>query len=217
MDEQLIVQAALRLLKEHGPAGLSTRRLGLALGADHTAIYRYFRNINDLELAVADELITRSTRQWRPTGVWYEDLAQWGLSAHAVYLDNPAATQIAVTRITGGGPELAGVEVIISRLRDAGFPPSHAVMFYELFISQLLSYALWDGAKKLLPEEERNRDINRWQEVYSTLPPEEYPAIAENSLLIGRLRGLDTYPRALHLLLSSMRATLAELPPGTGR
>lgn len=211
LDKQSIVKAALRLLKEEGQAGLSTRRLGRALGADHTAIYRYFRNVNDLELAITDEMIRQATRQWQATGVWHEDLARWGLSAHAVYMDNPAAAQVTATRITGGDPELAGVESIVFLLRGAGFPPTHAVMFYELFISQLLAYAQWDGAKKLLPDEQRKQDIARWKGIYIKLAPEEYPAIAENAALIGELQGLDNYPRALRILLASMKATLAEL------
>ncbi|GAB3690085.1 TetR/AcrR family transcriptional regulator [Corynebacterium nasicanis] len=211
LDEKTIVDTALRLLREGGQEGLSTRRLGRALGADHTAIYRYFRNMNELELALADELIARGTSTWHATGVWYEDLERWGLSAHAVYMDNPAAAQIAATRITGGDPELAGVEAIVSLLRDAGFPPGHAVMFYELFISQLLAYARWDSAKKLLPEEERKRDISRWKDIYGTVSPEDYPAITANVNVVGGLAGLDTYPRTLRILLATMRATLAEL------
>lgn len=84
-------------------------------------------------------------------------------------------------------------------------------MFYELFISQLLAYAQWDGAKKLLPHGQRKQDIARWKEVYINVEPENYPAITDNSSLIGELQGLDTYPRALRILLASMKATLAEL------
>lgn len=214
LDEKTIVQTALRLLKEEGQAGLSTRRLGRALGADHTTVYRYFRSMNDLELALTDEMIRQVTHEWQVSDKWHEDLARWGLSAHAVYMDNPAAAQVTATRITGGGPEFAGVEAIVSLLRSAGFPPTHAVMFYELFISQLLAYAQWNGAKKLLTDEQRKQDTSRWKEVYIKLSPEDYPAIAENAALIGELQGLDTYPRALRILLASMKATLAGLQSG---
>lgn len=210
LDKDTIVQTALRLLKADGTSGLSTRRLGRALGADHTAIYRYFHSMNDLEFALANELISQITEGWTTTGVWHEDLIRWGLGAHAVYMENPAAAQISATRITGGTSEIDGVDRIFALLHKAGFPPQHAVMFYELFISQLMAYSVWDGAKKLLPEEERKQDISRWKEVYSKASPDQFPAIAENTF-IGELQGLDTYPRSLRILVASMKATLAEL------
>lgn len=215
LDEQTIVQTALRLLRDEGLAGFSTRRIGRALGSDHTAIYRYFRDVNDLELAIADEMIARAADRWQRTGDWHEDLARWGLNAHAVYMENPAAAQLTATRITGGDTEITAVEAIIQLLRDAGFPPPHAVMFYELFISQLLAYAQWDGAKRLLPDGRRSQDIARWRDIYMKVDAERFPALAENAELMGDLQGLDTYPRVLKMLLSSMKATLAELNRAT--
>ena len=38
----LIVETALRMLHEHGADGLSARRLGVALGADASTVYRIY-------------------------------------------------------------------------------------------------------------------------------------------------------------------------------
>ena len=57
LSEELIVETALRLIEEHGADALSVRRLGRALGADPSSLYRYFRHTDDLMLAIADELI----------------------------------------------------------------------------------------------------------------------------------------------------------------
>src|SRR5699024_1381022 len=122
LDEKMIVDTALRMLEEHGSEGLSARRLGRALGADPSAIYRYFRGMDDLELAVTDELITRVTKDWQLTGDWKADLNRWGLSAYAEYMKYPQAAKIAAARISGRPAELAGVELILSALRGAGFP-----------------------------------------------------------------------------------------------
>ncbi|NUK13716.1 helix-turn-helix transcriptional regulator, partial [Streptomyces lunaelactis] len=50
LSQQLIVETALRMLQEHGSAGLTVRRLGTALGADPSTLYRYFNGIDDLTL-----------------------------------------------------------------------------------------------------------------------------------------------------------------------
>ena len=52
-----IVAESLRLLDTGGVAGFSMPKLGRALGADPTAVYRHFASKDDLVLAIADQLI----------------------------------------------------------------------------------------------------------------------------------------------------------------
>ena len=101
LSEQLIMETALRLLRHHGSAGLSVRRLGAALGADPSTLYRYFRGIDDLTLAIADELIGRSFRGWEPTGDWWRDLSSHGIRSHAAYLDHPQSAVLSASRVSG--------------------------------------------------------------------------------------------------------------------
>ncbi|MGQ4442225.1 helix-turn-helix domain-containing protein, partial [Streptomyces violaceoruber] len=51
LSEGLIVRTALRMLREHGTGGLTARRLGAALGADPSTLYRYFAGMDDLARA----------------------------------------------------------------------------------------------------------------------------------------------------------------------
>ena len=57
LTPELIVKESLRLLDEGGVDGFSLPKLGRALGADQTAVYRHFASKDDLVLAVADQLI----------------------------------------------------------------------------------------------------------------------------------------------------------------
>ncbi|MGW5699371.1 TetR/AcrR family transcriptional regulator, partial [Streptomyces asiaticus] len=83
LSETLIVQAALRMLREHGSAGLTARRLGAALGADPSTLYRYFRGMDDLARAIGDELMGRALDRWTATGDWRADLRALGLALHS--------------------------------------------------------------------------------------------------------------------------------------
>lgn len=208
LSEAMIVDTALRMVEEHGAEGMSARRLGRALGADPSAIYRYFRNMDTLLLAMADELITRVTRQWHATGDWRADLHRWGISAHAEYLKYPQAARITAARITGRPAELAGVELILAALRAAGFPDQLAVLAYRLFITQMLSYAARDGAAKL--GFSREEDIGRWKSTYAQAPANVYPNIAAVAGLLEQHDGGSSYPLALRLLLSTMNAMLEQ-------
>lgn len=122
LSEQLIVDTALRMLREHGSAGLTARRLGLALDADPSTLYRYFRGMDELTLAIGDALVGQALRGWEPTGEWRADLRAIGLRIHAAYVAHPQAAQLTASRVTGRPNELAADEAVLDVLRTAGFP-----------------------------------------------------------------------------------------------
>ena len=57
LTRELLVKESLRLLDNDGLAGFSLPKLGRAVGADPTAIYRHFASKDDLVLAIADALL----------------------------------------------------------------------------------------------------------------------------------------------------------------
>lgn len=122
LSEQLIVDTALRMLREHGSAGLTARRLGLALDADPSTLYRYFRGMDELTLAIGDALVGQALSGWEPTGEWRPDLRAIGLRIHAAYVAHPQAAQLTTSRVTGRPNELAADEAVLDILRKAGFP-----------------------------------------------------------------------------------------------
>ncbi|GAA5021278.1 hypothetical protein GCM10025734_76390 [Kitasatospora paranensis] len=146
LSERLIVETALRMLREHGGAGLTARRLGLALGADPSALYRYFAGMDELTLAIGDELIGRALDGWAPGGRWQSDLRDLGLRIHRAYLAHPQAAVLTASRVTGRAREVAADEAVLGLLRGAGFPDPAAVRIYHAFIDQSLAFAALDAA-----------------------------------------------------------------------
>ncbi|MFF2380613.1 TetR/AcrR family transcriptional regulator [Streptomyces sp. NPDC058108] len=210
LSEQLIVETALRLLREHGADALTVRRLGLALGADPTALYRYFRDTDDLLLAIADELIGRTLRTWRPTGDWRADLRDLGLRMHSGSLAHPQAAVLSAYRVTGRVHEIAAVETILGVLRGAGFPDPEAVRIYHAFVDQALAFAALDAASVALPPAAREAEAGVWRATYARLSPDTHPHIAATARhLVADMRR-SAYPAALDLLLDAAAARLAE-------
>ncbi|MER6100552.1 TetR/AcrR family transcriptional regulator [Streptomyces sp. NPDC001728] len=211
LSEQLIVDTALRLVAQHGAEALSVRRLGAALGADPSALYRYFRNTDALLLALADELIGRAQEGYTETGDWREDLRSMGLRIHARYLSHPQAAVLAAHRTTGRRHETQAVERILGILRKAGFPDALAVRTYHAFVDQALAFAAQDAAALALPTAAREADETVWHEVYGRLSPDTHPHIAATFPLLAVDMVGSGYPFALELMLGSMAALL---PPG---
>ncbi|TDD24329.1 TetR/AcrR family transcriptional regulator [Nonomuraea diastatica] len=208
LTHRLIVETALRMLREHGAAGLTARRLGLALGADASAVYRYFRGMDDLVLAIADELYGHAMAGWAATGDWRADLRDLGLRIHHAYLAHPQAAVLTASRVTGRPNEVAGDETILGVLRGAGFPDDDAVRIYHAFIDQSLAFAILDAATLALPRAAREADTEVWRDTYARLPATTHPNIAATApLLVARMND-SAYPTALDLLLSSASAQL---------
>ncbi|MGV0813595.1 TetR/AcrR family transcriptional regulator [Mycolicibacterium boenickei] len=208
LSEQLIIEAALRVLQYHGAAGLTVRRLGLALGADPTALYRYFRGIEDVVLAITDELLRRVVEGWEATGQWREDMRELGLRLHRVYLEHPQAGVLAASRVTGGAHEIQVIETVLGLLRSAGFPERDAVEVYHAFIDQMLGFAALDAAFEALPTEHQERDDDRWRDTYARLPAETHPNIAATSSLLDESMRRSACESALDLLLDGIAARL---------
>jgi AcrR family transcriptional regulator len=208
LSEELIVETALRLIEEHGADALSVRRLGRALGADPSSLYRYFRHTDDLMLAIADELIGRTLRTWRPTGDWRADLRDLGLRMHAGALAQPRAAVLSSYRVTGRVHEIQAVEAILGVLRDAGFPDAEAVRLYHAFVDQVLAFGALDSASAAMPKAAREAETVVWRATYARLPAETHPHIAATARhLVADMRH-SSYPAALELLLDAAAARL---------
>ncbi|MGW0121234.1 TetR/AcrR family transcriptional regulator, partial [Streptomyces sp. NPDC003327] len=215
LSERLIVDAALRVLREHGSTGLTVRRLGTALGADPSTLYRYFAGMDDLTRAVGDELMGRALADWEPTGDWRVDLRALGLAVHASYLAHPQAAVLTASRVTGRPREIAVDETILGILRGAGLPDPAAVRTYHAFIDQSLAFAALDAGSLALTADARREDEEMWRTTYARLPARTHPNIAATAPLLVRRMPHSAYPAVLEMLLDHTAAQLAAVagPP----
>jgi AcrR family transcriptional regulator len=212
LSHELIVQTALRMLAEHGAAGLSARRLALALGADPSTVYRYFAGMDDLVLAIGDELISRALRGWASAGAWRADLRALGLRIHREYQAHPQAAVLTANRVSGREHEIAADEVILGMLLAAGFPAETAARVYHVFIDQTLAFAALDAASLALPATAQAADRRMWAATYARLPRRTHPSIAATAPHLVARMNESAYPDALDMVLASAQQLLNEAP-----
>ncbi|MFI0541648.1 TetR/AcrR family transcriptional regulator [Streptomyces sp. WSLK1-3] len=208
LSERLIVETALRMLREHGSTGLTARRLGLALDADPSTLYRYFRGMDELTLAIGDALIGQAMAGWEPTGQWRRDLREVGLRIHTAYVAHPQAALLTTSRVTGRANELAADEAVLDILRTAGLPLPDTVRVYHAFIDQTLAFAALDAASLALPSAALRADEGQWRSTYAHLPDDRYPRIAEAAPLLAPRMVTSAYPTALDMFLDSVERQL---------
>ncbi|MEV4230698.1 TetR/AcrR family transcriptional regulator C-terminal domain-containing protein [Streptomyces bobili] len=209
LSEKLIVGTALRMLREHGSAGLTARRLGAALGADPSTLYRYFAGLDELTRAIGEELMGRALDSWTATGKWRADLRSLGLAIHTSYLAHPQAALLTASRVTGRPREIEVDETILGILRGAGFGDADAVGLYHAFIDLALAFAALDAGALAVKDEAREADENMWTSTYARLPSETHPHIAATAHLLADRMNLSAYPIVLDTLLNRAEAQLA--------
>lgn len=200
-----IVDTALRLSAEHGPEALSVRRLGLALGCDPSALYRYFRDTDDLMLAMADRLIGLAVAGFAPGPDWVATLREMGQRVYGVFQDHPRIAGLASARVTRRENEFRAVEIGLAAFRGAGFAPVDAVRLYFAFIDSVLGLATLDATARALPVERHAADDAAWTQAYQRLPAAAYPTITGLRAELAARSG-SSFTDALELLVAALVA-----------
>src|SRR3982750_3587331 len=103
LTRERIVDEALALVEREGADGLTMRNLGAALGVDPTAVYRHFRDKDELLQAMADRLFGEMADGIRAHDDWRDVLRDNAWKGRRVYLSHPG-----LARILSLSPETLG-------------------------------------------------------------------------------------------------------------
>lgn len=213
LDRDVIVRAAQRVLDEDGLGAFTMRRIGSELGADPTAIYRHFRDKDELVIELADRAFA-SVSAPDPALPWQERLRLLLRGALELYQAN-ADFAIQLSRQPDNTPGLQRIaELVLSTLAEAGLEPRERAVVYQLvtnyavgsglFISQL---ALDNGGPEEMPAMRR---------AYAALPPREYPHCVESAPYLFPDQddiydlGVDMLIAAIEKLVRPTGATIEE-------
>lgn len=202
------MQAALDL---SGAGGVITfRALGAELGSDPTAVYRHFRDKDELVSAVFDRLIEDALRDIDQSGSWREqlrDLAQLTLSACAKH---PSIGVEARTVTTRGPGELGAVELILEMFQEAGLDRAQAVRFYAVFSGYLLSVSAAVAANRLAGETLAREYDASWIGDVGRVDPKRYPEAAAARMELAGLTDHDVFLTGVDVLLDAAQVAGAE-------
>jgi TetR/AcrR family transcriptional regulator, tetracycline repressor protein len=177
LTQEIIVTESLRLLDTDGLDGFSLPKLGRALGADQTAVYRHFASKDDLVLAIADWLIHDAMTGLEPRACWIDTLSEMVRRLRATYLAHPAAASMVSYRTTAGPAEIRTVEIIIDAVMQAGFEAAEAAVMYRTVADFALACA---GAEaSFLSMDKRAQQMDRlvWAQAYVSVDRRQHPSI----------------------------------------
>ena len=179
LDRERILDAAQAIADEDGVAKLTMRRIGAELGVDPTAIYRHFRDKNELLIELADRLFAIGP-EIDPALDWRETLRidlRYGLDR---YRRHPALAMLLAVQ-PDDTPSLQRIaDEMIALLRRAGLTMPQAAQMHQVIENHVvgtgLYYSLLENSS-----DPRLHDPEAMRRVYALLPADEYPHAVEAS------------------------------------
>ncbi|MGW3961491.1 TetR/AcrR family transcriptional regulator C-terminal domain-containing protein [Amycolatopsis sp. NPDC005003] len=207
LSQELIVEAAFRVADSAGMDKLTFQALGRELSAHPTAIYRHFRNKDELLLALLDALHEEALANTPPpTDDWAHDLMQIAIHTHDAFLRHPRVGALSAARTARRENEFRTVERKLDCLRRAGLNDTDAVRYHRVFADVVLSYSAMDASMASLAPAVREADLRGWKTDYLTLPADRYPNIARLAPRFVELDDPQNFVTAVEAIIDRIRA-----------
>ena len=154
LGRDVIVQAALRYIDDHGAQGLTMRGLGQELGVEAMALYRYVSGREDLLEAVVARLLEgiHSDLDEELSQTWQGYLQTFAHAVRRIAIEHSAAFPLVATRHPAAPwlrPPLRSLELVedfLATLRGHGFSNEQVVSTYRAFSGFLLGQLLLEAA-----------------------------------------------------------------------
>ncbi|MFF4256595.1 TetR/AcrR family transcriptional regulator [Streptomyces sp. NPDC001663] len=196
LTREQIIEAAVEISTAEGPAGVSFRALGARLGVVATALYRHFRDKDELMLALADQIFVEIADRFTPSGDWAADLRRLALLGREVGRRHAVTLAWLGYRNTGGPGDEAVALATLRLLLDAGLSEEQALFHYELYTDTVMGLLTVDAMRASLGEDIRRKDDAALAALYVNIARNEprasrVPALAvasdENALFAAQI------------------------------
>ena len=217
LTRERVLRAAVALADESGSESLSMRKLGEAVGVEAMSLYNHVANKEDLLDGMIDVVFGEIDL---PSGgeQWKAAMRQRAISARRVLSRHGWAIGFMESRSSPGPATLRHHDAVIGCLRDAGFSIELAAHAFSVLDSYIYGFALQERS---LPFHTPEETAELAQDIFSAIPADEYPHLAELTSQHVLRPGYDygnEFEFGLDLILDGLESTSAKaaerpLPP----
>jgi AcrR family transcriptional regulator len=146
LSRDVVLDAALKFVDDHGVQALSMRKLGAALGVEGMALYYYLPNKD----ALLDGLAERVTsgiidNAPAPDLAWREWIRQFAAGLRRTLLKHPAVLPLVATRDVMSPAFLMAFETALAVLNS--FEPKQAVHVFNTVTTFVLGHVLAEAGR----------------------------------------------------------------------
>lgn len=134
LSRERIVDEALRLLASEGPAGMSLRKVALALETGPASLYVYVDDLDSLRALVLDRALA-AVETSAPTGQDWKASLKFVLTSYTkVLMSTPGLGELALMSIAVGPNSLRILEAMLEALAKGGLDTRTAAWAVDLLL-----------------------------------------------------------------------------------
>jgi AcrR family transcriptional regulator len=207
LSRAAILAAALGLVERDGFEGLTMRGLASALGSGAMALYRHFRDRDELVDALLDELLGTIPLALDGDDDWQTQLRRLARAHRALLLRVPGAIPYFLATPRSGPKAARFGEVLLGVLHRAGFDDEAAVGGFYTLLALNYGFAGFEACRRHpeTPEDPIAERIRRTQVALALLPEREFPMTVALAGPLARFATTDAYyDFALDVVLTGM-------------
>ena len=214
-----IVAAVTDLLEHGGVDAVSTRAIGEALDVHPTALYRHFRDMDELLREAADGILAGLADSASGPGEAGERGPEEALEAvtalclrlRAVLMSHPGAAQVMASGPARMPNERVFTEKMLGLLSEAGLPDAEVTLAYHALIEYVVGSAAIDTAGTSDSPEDVEARHRLWRAAYFAAPPAEFPHTTRLAPLL--YPSLDEqFGFGIDVLIAGLRQRVGRLP-----
>jgi TetR/AcrR family tetracycline transcriptional repressor len=210
LDPDVIVNCALALADHEGLDAVTIRRLAQEQHVTPMALYRHFKDKDDLLQALADRLLADVVLPEPDDRPWHEQMRATLAALLAALRPHPALAQLTLPRMLTSAPGLALAERCLTLLLDGGFEIDQAAEVGRQTLCSLV--ALVAAEPRLDPRTDeygREDAIAARRAALATLPVSRYPNVVAAAGPLSYCDDPERYYRiGLDLAVAGMIGTL---------
>jgi len=206
LSRELILEAALGIVGTDDMNELTMSRLGRALDADPSAVYRHFRNKDELLLAMADVLMEEVLTTYEPADDPLDNLRHMTWVLRRAYLRRPGLALAVAPRFTGGAAETHIVRTMIENMKELGYDETDAIALVRGLAEMTLGHILMTAGVMALPAKVQAFELEMARSYY-TYPRQPLPqASVEERRAAHMADGDAVYSTMLETFLAGVAA-----------
>jgi AcrR family transcriptional regulator len=204
-----IVAAVTDLLEHGGVDAVSTRTIGEALDVHPTALYRHFRDMDELLREAADGILAGLAEGLgAAAGPGDSDaldvVTALCLRLRAVLMSHPGAARVMASGPSRMPNERALTEKMLGLLSEAGLPDPEVTVAYHALIEYVVGSAAIDTADTNGAPADVEARHRLWRAAYFAASPEEFPHTTRLAALLYPSLD-DQFAFGIGLLITGLR------------
>ncbi|MEU4603275.1 TetR/AcrR family transcriptional regulator [Kribbella sp. NPDC023972] len=212
LDPDKVVDSALAIADDEGPAAVTLRRLAGLHEVTPMALYRHFKDKDDLLAALGDRLLADVVLPEPTDEPWDRQLHQVLAAFVDALRGHPRLADLTLSRILVAEPGLVMAERTMELLTEGGFSVDDAAEVGRQSICSLITLVTNDPiAREVSDPIAREDSLRRKRASLAALPPRKYPLVtAAADTLVCPTSTDRYYELGIELVVAGIRGVLKE-------